>query len=373
MEEKTTFTSEELEANDLAFRNLVEFVQSGDAILMAGAGCSGALYPAWSNFVDKMERSALEIDPNFAADKTDFLVFADKVKECLGDGPYYSLIRNTFKPSEPTHHSYHETLCHLPFKAITTTNYDKVLENALTVVTKKLTDSLHFEGTAKNEILEFLQSLNFNKRSRKWVVHLHGIFNIPDSIVLGGKEYSSKYGFELGANNTTLFEQLQDGQLSRERLNALLVKFGYEWPLRRKLLWSLLATRRIVFLGFSMNDPYFIKMLDFVKDDLSTYHAETHFLLLRVTPLSLKRSIGHAAHLKREYGIQTVFFEDEEGKYDGLGQFIAELENQVNIAAKKAEPALKAVVVEELLPAQGNSALTDKLFSLSKKQYTDED
>ncbi len=373
MEEKPTFTSEALEANDLAFKNLVELVQSGDAILMAGAGCSGALYPAWRDFVDNMEKSALDFNHDFVADKKDFLIFADKVKECLGNDRYYSLIRDTFKPSEPTHLPFHEILCRLPFKTITTTNYDMVLEHAVTVVTKKLNNSLHFEGTAKNEILEFLQSLNFNKRSRKWVVHLHGIYNITDSIVLGGKEFSSKYGFELGRNNTTLFEQLKNGQLSSDRLNGLLIKYGYEWPFRRKLLWSLLATRRIVFIGFSMSDPYFIKMLDFVKDDLSTYNAETHFLILRVTPSSLQRSIEHAARLKREYGINTVFFQDEDGKYTGMGQFISELENQVDTEGKKAKPEEKAVTLEEALPAHGDTALTDKLFSLSKKQYTDED
>ena len=373
MEERTTFTSEELGANDLAFKNLVEFVQSGDAILMAGAGCSGALYPAWGDFVDKMESYALEIDPDFAADKKDFLVFADKVKDCLGDDRYYSLIYDTFKPSAPTHLSFHEVLCRLPFKAITTTNYDLVLEHALTVVTGKPNNSLQFEGTTKNKIHEFLRSLNYNKSSRKLIAHLHGIHDTAASIVLGGKEYSSKYGFELDDNKDSLFDQLQVGQLSKERLKDLLIKYGYEWPLRRKLLWSLLATRRIVFIGFSMSDPYFIKMLDFVRDDLSTYNAETHFLILRITPSSLKRSTEQAARLKREYGIQTVFFQDEEGKYTSLGQFIAELENQVSTVTKKTEPEQKAVVVEKTLSVQGDAALTDQLFSLSKRQYTDED
>ncbi|MFD1771701.1 SIR2 family protein [Sphingobacterium suaedae] len=319
-----------------------------------------------------MEAYALEIDPNFAANKEEFLPFADKVKECLGDDRYYNFIYDTFKPREQTHYPFHETLCRLPFKAITTTNYDIVLEHALTIVTKQPHSSLHFEGTTKSKILDFLQSLNFNKFSRKFIAHLHGIYDSNDSIVLGGKEYSSKYGFQLGENDGTLFDQLQKGGMSQERITDLLVKYGYEWPLRRKLLWSLLATRRIVFIGFSMNDPYFIKMLDFVKDDLSTYNAETHFLVLRVTPSNLQRSIEHAHHLKREYGIQTFFFQDEEGKYPGLGQFIAELENVVNNSQETVETPPKVTEVAEAIPA-GDKALTDKLFSISKKQYTDED
>ncbi|SFE29271.1 hypothetical protein SAMN05216167_11277 [Spirosoma endophyticum] len=122
-----------------------------------------------------------------------------------------------------------------------------------------------------------------------------------------------------------------------------------------------------------MNDPYFIKMLDFVKDDLSTYNAETHFLILRVTPSSLKRSIAHSIRLKREYGIQTIFFQDEDGKYTGISQFIAELENQVNVVVKKVEPVKNATAVEVTAVAQGDVALTERLFSLSREQYADED
>ncbi|SFF34427.1 SIR2 family protein [Spirosoma endophyticum] len=172
MEEQTSFTREELESNDLAFKNLVEFVQSGDAILMAGAGCSGELYPAWGDFVDRMHNAALEIDQDFAADKKDVLLFADKVKGCLGNDRYYSLIYDTFKPGDTTHLPFHVTLCRLPFKAITTTNYDLVLEYALTVVTRRPNNSLYFEGTTKNRIHEFLRSLNFNKSLSKLIVHL---------------------------------------------------------------------------------------------------------------------------------------------------------------------------------------------------------
>ena len=37
------------------------------------------------------------------------------------------------------------------------------------------------------------------------------------------------------------------------------------WTLHRKLLWAVLATRRVVFIGFSMEDPYFDNMLETVS------------------------------------------------------------------------------------------------------------
>lgn len=373
MEKLTLLTNEALDANNSAFRNLVELIQSGDAILMAGAGCSGALFPAWSEFIEKLKKLAQDENPDFVIKSENDLVIADQVKDCVGVEKYYSFISDTFKPGDPPHLPYHELLCRIPFKAITTTNYDTVLESAYSAVFKEYPKSLHFEGTTKSLILDFLQSLNFNKRPKRWIVHLHGIYSQTASIVLGSKEYSTKYGFELGVNNLTIQEQLQASQLSTERINELLILYGYQWPLRRKLLWSLLATRRIVFIGFSMSDPYFSKMLEFVKNDLSTYNAETHFLVLRVTPKTMDRSLDQAARLKREYGIQTVFFQDEDGSYTELSRFIAELENEVNIRTNKVILSEKAESKKDVLPVKGDTALTNTLFSLSKKQYSDED
>ncbi|WP_185286181.1 SIR2 family protein [Chryseobacterium indologenes] len=371
MKSKIPFTEEQLEANDSTLKRLVEFTKSGEAILMVGAGCSADLYPAWQQFVDNLEQETRHVVSDFNEDKSNFLDFADKVKKILGDDRYYGLIYETFKPKDITHLAFHETLCRLPFRAITTTNYDLVLENALTAVTGSLSNSLHFEGNTKRKIHEFLQSLNFSSSPKRMIAHLHGIYDIEKSIILSGKEYSSKYGFELDNNTDTLFDQLKGTFISKEQLDELLIRYGYEWPLRRKLLWSLLATRRIVFIGFSMSDPYFIKMLDFVKDDLSTYNTETHFLILRITPSSAVRSLEYAALLKREYGIQTFFFQDEDNSYIGLKQFISELENQIGTLIMNNKKTV-SISDEEILD-NGDADLTERLFSISKKQQTNED
>lgn len=372
MEKQQTLTVEQLKENDQARAELVELIQSEDAILMAGAGCSGNLYPTWDQLVGKLETAALSADPDFNADKKDFLSFADKVKECIKVDRYYSLIYETFKPGDPTHLHFHEALCRLPFKAITTTNYDFVLENAMTAVTGRYCSSVHFGGTSKNKIYEFLRSLNFNKSLKKMIAHLHGIYDDRESIILGGKEYSSQYGFELVNNETSLFERLKEGELSLQTFEELLIKYGYEWPLRRKLLWSILATRRVLFLGFSMTDPYFLKMLDFIKDDLNTYDSDAHFIITRVTQSTVERSIQQANHLKSEYGIKAVFYIDEEGDYSGLEKFISEIENEVGRFKSPGEPVIEEVKILDAVSV-GDKNLTDKLFNISKMQYKDED
>jgi hypothetical protein len=165
------FSAEELKANAERKRKLIELIKSGDAILMAGAGCSATLYPDWSGFVNKLDNAAKAQDQNFNVDKNDFLPFADAVKHCLGNDRYYTEIHQTFKPdyNGRTHERYHETLCKLPFKAFTTTNYDVVLESALNIIKPGVDYSLHFESSMKIRLYEFLQSLNLNSQTPKRV------------------------------------------------------------------------------------------------------------------------------------------------------------------------------------------------------------
>ncbi|WP_316741284.1 SIR2 family protein [Pedobacter antarcticus] len=362
-----TLTKEELEANTRRKYSLIDFIESGDSILMAGAGCSGMLYPAWPDFVAALEAAALAHAPDFKGDPKDFLDFADKVKDCLGDDKYYAFIYKTFKPGATTHEQFHEILCRLPFKGITTTNYDTILESALNVIAPAASHSLHFEGTTKAKIHEFLMSLNHNKNLPKRVAHLHGICGEDASIVLGGKEYSSKYGFSITNQKDTLYDKVKDGMV-KEEFQSALIRYGYEWPLRRKLLWALLATRRIVFIGFSMTDPYFKKMLEFVKEDVGTYYSESHFLVLRVTKGNYKRSMDYSQRLKDDYGIETVFYFDEENDYGGLPKFIAELDvinEPKQVTSKIGEETLP-------LPKTGSSIVRDKLLAIAKKQNSDE-
>jgi len=362
------FSKEELAANELRKGQLIALIKSGDAILMAGAGCSASLYPSWRDFVDKLDAAAKEINPDFNSDKDEFLPFADAVKECLGEDRYYTLIYQTFQPDNEgaTHEAFHETLCSLPFKAITTTNYDIVLESALNSIKPGLDVSLQFESSMKIRLYEFLQSLNLNSKIPKRVLHIHGKFDIKESIILSGKEYESKYGFALAKNEIDLFDQLQNGDVTREQFQQLLYQYGYEWPIKRKILWSILATRRVVFMGFGLDDPYFRRMLDHVKEDLNTYGAANHFVILRITKSSKEKVISFAELLKREYGIVTVFYEDEEKSYKGFGNFIYDLGAAI-LPQKSAKVAYAeaAVAAEEV---HGDDNLTEQLFKISGEQ-----
>ncbi|MGN6602745.1 MAG: SIR2 family protein [Ginsengibacter sp.] len=361
------FDSKELDKNEENKKKLLKLISSGDSILMVGAGCSAPIYPTWSQFVEILEKEAKLIDTAFNEKKDDFLLFADKVKKCLSDDRYYTLIYNVFKPKKPTHLKYHEIMCSLNFRGITTTNYDTILENSLLATTGNPDNSVHFEGTTKVKIFEFLSSLNQNSAYPKRVVHLHGKYDARESIVLCGEEYLEKYGFPVKLPNGTLFGQIKNGKLAEEEFKKLLLNYGYEWTLRRKLLWSILATRRVVFIGFSMNDPYFTKMFDFVSNDLNPFGSDTHFLILRITRQNKISCFQFAERLKAQYGIETVFFIDDEN-FKGLENFVLEIGNEL----QEPKTEEKEEVTKKSVQTSMNEEVNEKLLRLNRKQIFDE-
>jgi hypothetical protein len=180
-------------------------------------------------------------------------------------------------------------------------------------------------------------------------------------------EYASKYGFALAVNEVELFDELQGGNITREQFQLLLLQYGYEWPIKRKILWSILASRRVVFMGFSLNDPYFRKMLDHVKDDLNIYGAETHYIVLRITKSSKDETIAFAELLKREYGIISVFHEDDENSYKGFENFIYDLGAEI-LSQGTQRLGYAEEVISHADSNPGDDQLTDRLFKLSGEQ-----
>ncbi|MES2331198.1 MAG: SIR2 family protein [Bacteroidota bacterium] len=363
-------TPEELDKNKANRKKLLSLIYAGNAILMAGSGCSASIYPPWKTFLDILEKKALTVDPDFTGNKDDFLGFASKVKACIGQDRYDSLLYEEFKPKEKTHEIFHESLCKLPFRGLVTTNYDSVLESALNTVNGNIENWLCLDNGSKRTIFEFIRSLDEKSTSLKKVLHLHGRYNIANSIVLCEEEYLQKYGFSIKEHDRSIYDEIKSGKLTEEHFNKLLLEFGYQWPIHRKMVWSLLATRRVVFMGFSMNDPYFLRMLQFVSDDLSPYDSDIHFLVLRITTENKEETLKFAAQLKERYGIETVLFPDD-GNYKGFENFIAEMANELIPTPATDQGTDARVKSKASMP--GSDEITRQLFELSKKQIDNED
>ena len=356
---------------------MVALLQAGEAILMAGAGSSAKLYPDWLNLIHVLCEEALQFDPAFPAfnsESDNYLTYADKLKECMGADRFYNVVYQCFKPKNPGEKRYerfHQVLCRFleegKLKGITTTNYDPVFEDALNSITFRNEGSVRIDKTiAPAKIFEFLFSLNKGEVPKR-ILHLHGVYDERESIILSGSEYQEKYGFKLGKPASTLYQKLQAGVTEAE-FNSLLSEFGMTWTQHRKILWSLFATRRLIFMGFSLSDPYFNQMLESVSKDLHTYGYDNHFLILRIKGKKEKeRAFERGRILKRDYGIETVFFEDDDNG-EGLSNFVLELDDRLN--GKKGEPVNteKSETSADIPTKKGNVDLNQRLINLSRQR-----
>jgi DNA-binding LacI/PurR family transcriptional regulator len=368
------FTSIELEENNQKRLRLFELVSSEDSILMVGAGCSASIYPNWSQFMNKLQTESTNSKSTFSpydGEKEDFLAFAERAKQCLGDDKYYNLIYTEFKPKPKSHEKYHEILCSLlndgKFKAITTTNYDIALENAFATVTRNGADnSVWIDSVLEPaKIFEFLLSLNHAEVPKR-ILHLHGRYEHRNSIILSEQEYKSKYGFSITKPTTTIYQDIQSSSISEREFENLLYQHGYVWTQHRKILWSLFATRRVIFIGFSLNDPYFKKMLDFVREDLHTNGYDVHYLILRITAENKDRSLAVAKNLKN-HGVETVFFEDDEN-FKGLERFIYEMEESVNMVNDENYDIVTDKAEQAADESLDDIALTQELMKISREK-----
>ena len=310
------FTPEERDENEERKRELIDLVASGEAILIVGAGSSARVgHVTWDGLLKKLEDLAFQCGRDFEKDEEKRvrkpLEYAEDIKSHIEKtddiGKYYDLLYELFQPNAQSHDEFHRLLVDLPFRGILTTNYDIVLEAALSG--KKLEAKLEGKEIlpideaplvigpdAPRLIHEFLLSRNNDPHIPQRIAHLHGIYRYRESIILSSDDYVRNYGLRV--------DQTSEDQRS---------EFG--WTFHRKLLWAVLATRRVVFVGFSMEDPYFNKMLEIVSADLWGWDKSIHFAVMGIsTDMGIstedtKDSKDKAKWLKSKYGVDTVFYE----------------------------------------------------------------
>ena len=216
------------------------------------------------------------------------------------------MLQNLFSPKNPPCEDFHRRLVLLPFRGILTTNYDTVLEAALGEIepSSAYDNSLIIDHGSAGRVHEFLMSMNNDKRMTRRIAHLHGKFDPASSIILSIEDYERAYGLNL-----------TDEESQREN----------EWKLRFRLLWAVLATRRVVFVGFSMDDPYLNKMLETVSADLWRWDKSIHFAIMGISSDSTEDSKDKAERLKNRYGVDTVFYEVLDDSHRGLDHIVTEI------------------------------------------------
>ncbi|MYB93066.1 hypothetical protein F4054_06010 [Candidatus Poribacteria bacterium] len=312
MNNQEVFTPEERDENEERKRELIELVASGEATLIVGAGSSARVgYVTWNGLLEKLEDLANRCGTGLNQTRKDNpLEYAEDIKshiEKTADiGKYYDLLDELFRPNDQGYNEFHKMLVDLPFRGILTTNYDTVLEAAL--LGKKIEAERERRQIRPIDVMplvigpdtprlihEFLLARSNDPHIPQRIAHLHGLHRYRESIILSSEDYVENYGLRVKKNGE---DQNDEDQGNENR-----------WTFHRKLLWAVLATRRAVFVGFSMEDIYFTKMLEIVSTDLWGWNKSIHFAIMGISAGDIKDSRDKADTLKNEYGIDTVFYE----------------------------------------------------------------
>lgn len=309
---------------DLAKQQLVALLKEKRAVLLVGAGSSKFVgFPLWSQLVQEMQQ---ELTPQLVRlDNESTLVFAQKLKDELEKqgrlDEYYNFLTRKFEPKSPVrvHDDFHLALVQLGWSGLITTNYDEVLESAVREAFNNefgpfQCDELDLCHERPYLIFEFLRSLS-TQTSPRWILHLHGYWKYPQNIILTAGDYLKSYGVE---------QVIEAGRaIGARTLDSL----------HRKVIWSILVMHSVVFVGFSMEDEYFMKLLDIVQIDFTLGRDRVHFALM---PYSSEDEKPHITETLYRRGVQPVFYHVPSGQnpgelpdYTGLKAIIFELAESV--------------------------------------------
>jgi hypothetical protein len=174
--------------------------------------------------------------------------------------------------------------------------------------------------------LPYLRKLGGNRQPAQ-VLHLHGVYNEAERLILSADEYEYFY------NSIE-----PDPDMKEQR------KLGNRSPLdtfHRRIVWTLLATRPLVFVGFSLADSFFNKVIDVWRYDFRLCQERPHIAFIGVSSdVDRERKIGQLAGL----GVSPFFYEVPEkdnGDHGALTACVADLANETGVPF--VQPNLAAI------------------------------
>jgi hypothetical protein len=319
-------------------------------LLFVGAGLSFDLgYPLWSKYLDMLETDlgpeALDEEQDAKVSESGLLVRAERIKQAYWDAQrqddYLAHIEQTFgRKSVPPYTQLQLALIRFGFRGVVTTNFDPSLENALTAENcaggRGVCNALDLGGPRSFAIFDFLRHAARGTTSES-VLHLHGVYNNPEGVVLAASDYDRRYG--------DIASQDSDGRPSHRNLEDL----------TRKVIWALLATHPTLFVGFSLTDPALRHILSVTSADFQRGRHLDHYAFLGSESEEERR---RQSDLARIQGITPIFYrvarpKDLPPDHSDLETLVADLGADIDVDTGLVDTGLDRI-----------GALTDKMLGL---------
>ncbi|MBK7844499.1 MAG: SIR2 family protein [Bdellovibrionales bacterium] len=329
--------------------SLSSALNCGESLYFAGAGCSQGLgFPSWGKLIeDLVEQLTKREIPYDGA--TNYLDLALKVKTFLEAKSelhqYHSYLHGRFRVPPPKsglgkdeewpESKLHALMFAFPIRSIVTTNYDHALE----YYTRQLGRNIHVKKVLpdyEGSVGDFLFGLK-DRRELQCVFHLHGDFEGAKSIILARDDYDRAY------------------KQNREVDGKKVVGDS----LYRKVLWALLTTRCLIFVGFSLTDDYLNEILKEVCAEVWGNFRERHFALFPYNPAKKDLLEAKKNFFLKEYSIQTVFYNDKNNHEELLDllQWLQEKKESTTIKVEDPKP----------IPTATNPEVFEKMKKINKQ------
>ena len=286
---------------------LIRRIREHRCVVFAGAGLSaqakandGARIPTWKTLLEHMiswcieHRVQLRAEPHEFRDiieKGRLLVVAQELQISLGK-QLNSCLSDILHSGDTKPSVAHRLLCMTDWVSVLTSNYDALIEGAYAAESGGILPPV-FSSKGVNQAIDCLRN------DKHFVFKVHGDINIPNSIVLGNRDYS---------------------------------KLLYQSPAYRSFLETIFASYTVLFVGFSGSDPD----LDGIIDRLSTIYERSlsqHFILTSEDEFSaLERR-----RLLEDKRLDCITYQ-KDSSHSQVVEFLKALSQRTNMQTEEPKP-----------------------------------
>lgn len=256
-------------------RSLRQILNEDDAVIFVGSGISvWSGLPTWRGLIDRLivflDSMGINTDTVcFEAQKGDLLQAASYGFDKLTTHQIGSFIREACQYGIATPHEIHRKIVTLGPRCFITTNYDDLIEQSLRLWKK----DVFFPPPVTNRTLSETAEI-IHARATNFIFKPHGDAGDIDSIILTREQYR---------------QLLPNG----ERRSAL------------EALKTLMVTRPVIYIGFSLRDPDFLYIRDMLYNTYSGGVRDHYALMADVSDAEID-------YWRKNYGIHLVSYDTRE-------------------------------------------------------------
>ncbi len=276
--------------------DLAQTFKENKSSFLIGAGLSiPAGLPSWNGLleymIEKYSGLPYKLDEKLddykmlLTDPNNLLMIAEDLKETLSLKVYNDILEEKFGQPDVKPTENHELIIKLNPQFIITLNYDRLIENAFNKINGYFPNFFTYKQSR--------EAANSFWKGKFFVFKAHGdAFSDSSNLILTQKDYRKV--------------------LFREN--------GY-----RSLIQTMFTSKSMLMLGLSMTDPEFKLLLEYLHD---SYHTggPTHYLLIekdKACNTTMKRYLD-------DFNIQTITFDNADGSYKEITEFLKKLYTDVN-------------------------------------------